>query len=119
MFAFVFGVPELLFLFCFFPAVVGLVILLIYVARSGYPPKNSDRFAPNSQERGIGEPDDKSSRKESRSARQVVGSGPGGSPMTTEWFYARDGHQYGPFLPDELRRMAGDRGLRPDDLVWR
>ena len=39
--------------------------------------------------------------------------------MSAEWHYARDGHQYGPFTAEEFRQLANNRGLRPDDLVWR
>lgn len=39
--------------------------------------------------------------------------------MSAEWHYARDGHQYGPFTEDEFKRLANNRGLQPDDLVWR
>lgn len=39
--------------------------------------------------------------------------------MSSEWYYARNGQQYGPLSDDELRRLAVDRKLRPDDLLWR
>lgn len=35
-----------------------------------------------------------------------------------QWFYARDNRQQGPVEDDEIRRMAADGRLRPDDLVW-
>lgn len=39
--------------------------------------------------------------------------------MSEEWHYARDGQQFGPFSVEEFRRLASDRRLQPDDLVWR
>jgi len=39
--------------------------------------------------------------------------------MSTEWHYARNGNQYGPFTAEEFRKLAANRVLRPDDLVWR
>ena len=39
--------------------------------------------------------------------------------MSEEWHYARHGQQFGPFSVEEFRRLASDRRLLPDDLVWR
>ena len=36
----------------------------------------------------------------------------------TLWFYARDTLQSGPFLFSEIKRLADEGALRPDDLVW-
>ncbi len=35
-----------------------------------------------------------------------------------QWFYAQNNRQQGPVEEDEIRRMASDGRLRPDDLVW-
>lgn len=39
--------------------------------------------------------------------------------MPDQWFYASSGGQAGPLDTDELRRLAGEGGLQPTDLVWR
>jgi GYF domain 2/ABC-2 type transporter len=42
----------------------------------------------------------------------------GESSMPTEWYYARDGEQFGPLGFDELKQWASTGLLRADDLVW-
>lgn len=39
--------------------------------------------------------------------------------MSVEWYYAHDGQQSGPFSVEEFQRLASDRKLQPDDLVWK
>jgi hypothetical protein len=39
--------------------------------------------------------------------------------MTAEWFYHKDGQQFGPFTAVELRALASNGTLGPDDLVWK
>lgn len=41
------------------------------------------------------------------------------SAMSTEWYFARNGKQYGPHSAEEVRQFATDRKIRPEDLVWR
>jgi hypothetical protein len=34
------------------------------------------------------------------------------------WYFMKDGTQHGPLLEGDLRRMALDGSLQPEDLVW-
>jgi interferon-induced transmembrane protein/uncharacterized protein DUF4339 len=34
------------------------------------------------------------------------------------WYFTKDGTQHGPLLEGDLRRMALDGSLQPEDLVW-
>lgn len=38
--------------------------------------------------------------------------------MATEWFYAHGSDRRGPVSEDEIKSLAADGRLRPDDLVW-
>jgi hypothetical protein len=38
--------------------------------------------------------------------------------MANEWYYARDGKQFGPFSFEQLEQFAGSRQLQPEDHVW-
>src|SRR5262249_29877427 len=38
--------------------------------------------------------------------------------MTNEWYYARDGKQFGPFSHEQLGQLAASRQLQPEDHVW-
>ena len=35
-----------------------------------------------------------------------------------EWYYAKDGNQFGPVEDEELHRLAQEGGVLPQDLVW-
>src|SRR4051794_24897132 len=35
-----------------------------------------------------------------------------------DWYYAKDGQQYGPVPAQQLKQMAGAGQLQPDDLVF-
>lgn len=39
--------------------------------------------------------------------------------MALQWHYSSNGQQYGPVTSDDLRELALDGDLLPDDLVWR
>jgi hypothetical protein len=39
--------------------------------------------------------------------------------MTAQWYYVKDGQQYGPLSPDLLKRLAKFGVLLPGDLVWK
>lgn len=39
--------------------------------------------------------------------------------MASEWFYAKDGKQFGPVAPAELKGMATSGLLDPTDLIWK
>lgn len=36
-----------------------------------------------------------------------------------QWYYARNDQQYGPVSASELKQLADDGRLTPDDLLWR
>jgi TM2 domain-containing membrane protein YozV len=38
--------------------------------------------------------------------------------MASEWFYSHDGERHGPVPVEQIKEMAANRQLRPDDLVW-
>jgi TM2 domain-containing membrane protein YozV len=38
--------------------------------------------------------------------------------MATEWYYSHDGDRRGPVSEHEIKTLAADGRLRPDDLVW-
>jgi TM2 domain-containing membrane protein YozV len=38
--------------------------------------------------------------------------------MATEWFFAHGSDRRGPVSEDEIKALAADGRLRPDDLVW-
>ena len=38
--------------------------------------------------------------------------------MAAEWYYAHDGDRRGPVSEAEIKSLAADGRLRPDDLVW-
>src|SRR5438552_12118175 len=38
--------------------------------------------------------------------------------MATEWYYARDGQQRGPFPETHVRQLAAAGQLLPHDLIW-
>ena len=35
-----------------------------------------------------------------------------------EWYYAKNGSQFGPVDDEELHRLAREGGILPEDLVW-
>ena len=39
--------------------------------------------------------------------------------MNADWFYSKDETRLGPVTEDELKRLAADGQLKPNDLVWR
>ena len=39
--------------------------------------------------------------------------------MAEQWFYEKEGHQYGPLSPQQMRSLGQSGKLAPDDLVWR
>jgi len=41
------------------------------------------------------------------------------TPLANEWYYAKDGQQYGPIASRELKQMADRGDLEPGDLVWK
>src|SRR5688572_15377047 len=38
--------------------------------------------------------------------------------MDAQWYYVKDGNRHGPVALDELRAMARDGRVGPDDIVW-
>src|ERR1700737_4008212 len=38
--------------------------------------------------------------------------------MTTEWYYASEGKQYGPAAVSELKALVSSGEISPSDLVW-
>jgi hypothetical protein len=38
--------------------------------------------------------------------------------MSTEWYYTTAGTQVGPVSDEQIKQMAADGTLRPDDMVW-
>jgi TM2 domain-containing membrane protein YozV len=38
--------------------------------------------------------------------------------MATEWFYTQNGDRRGPVSESEIKALAAEGRLRPDDLVW-
>jgi hypothetical protein len=43
----------------------------------------------------------------------------GDSIMADQWYFARDGKQFGPFSAAQLKGFAATRQLRPQDSVWK
>ncbi len=39
--------------------------------------------------------------------------------MPGEWHYSKGGEKLGPVLTEELKVMAADGRLSPDDLIWK
>jgi hypothetical protein len=39
--------------------------------------------------------------------------------MTKQWHYTRDGEKHGPVSDAELRQLAANGSLQPDDLIWK
>lgn len=39
--------------------------------------------------------------------------------MSDQWFYSRDGQQYGPVSMSELKNLAASDVVQPNDYVWR
>jgi hypothetical protein len=39
--------------------------------------------------------------------------------MAEEWFYARDGQQFGPVAAPQLKQMAASGQILPTDMVWK
>jgi hypothetical protein len=42
-----------------------------------------------------------------------------GTEMSTQWYYAADGVQYGPVSSQELKRLADSKILLPGHLLWK